>query len=90
MAGCSCLTGRSPGSVFGLTRREEASGSFMTMLALRVRRPSSVSYSSGFMGSKASDPEEREREPDDEDVTISIFLGIQELPWRREKAGGGG
>ncbi|KAE8814144.1 hypothetical protein D1007_08565 [Hordeum vulgare] len=86
-ARCSCLTGRSPGSVFSLTSREEAPGSLMTMPVLRVRRPSGVSYDFGLMRSNAGDPEERERELDDEKVAVSILLGVQELPWRREKAG---
>ena len=49
---------------------------------------SGVSCGSGLTGSNAGDLEERE--PDDEDIPISILLGVQKLPRRREKAGGGG
>ncbi|KAE8801327.1 hypothetical protein D1007_23022 [Hordeum vulgare] len=90
MARFSCLTGRSPGSVFGLTRREEASGSLMTMPPLRVRHLNDVSYGSDLMGRSVGDPEERERELDEEDDLVSIRHGVQELSRRREKAGGGG
>ncbi|KAE8819116.1 hypothetical protein D1007_03101 [Hordeum vulgare] len=90
MARCSYLTGRSLGSVFGLTRQEEAPGSLMTMSAMRVCRPNGVSCGSGLKGRNVGDPEEPEQELDDEDDVVSIRLGVQELPRRRDKAGGGG
>ncbi|KAE8775321.1 hypothetical protein D1007_52191 [Hordeum vulgare] len=90
MSRCSFLTGRRPGSVFGLTRREEELASLKTMSMLCVRRPNIVSYNSDLTVRSADDPEEREREPDDEDIAIFILLGVRELPRRQEKAGGGG
>ncbi|KAE8813500.1 Protein TRANSPARENT TESTA 12 [Hordeum vulgare] len=93
MARRYCLTGRSPGSIFGLTRRVEESGSLMTMSVLRMHRPSGVSCCSGLTGSNAGDPEEREPEPeplDDEYIAVSILLDVEVLPWRLEKVGSGG
>ncbi|KAE8815667.1 hypothetical protein D1007_06853 [Hordeum vulgare] len=86
----SCLTGRSPGSVFGLTRRDGVPGSLMTMSSLRVHRLSCVSCGSVLTGRNANNTEEREREPDEEDAAVSIRLGVQEMPRRRKKADGGG
>ncbi|KAE8778464.1 hypothetical protein D1007_48683 [Hordeum vulgare] len=84
MARCSCLTGRSPGSFFGLMRwEEELLGSLMTISALRVRPPSGVSCGYDLTGSNDGDSKEREWEPDDKDVVNYILLGVQELPRRR-------
>ncbi|KAE8805939.1 hypothetical protein D1007_17945 [Hordeum vulgare] len=90
MARCSSLTGRSPGSVFGLTRREEAPGSLMMMSALCVRCPSGVFCGSGLTGRNTGDTEEWEWDPDGDHDAVSIRLGVRELPHRRENAGGGG
>ncbi|KAE8795490.1 hypothetical protein D1007_29721 [Hordeum vulgare] len=85
------LEGRNVGSVFGLMRREEASGSLVMKPPLRVHRPSGISCGSGLTGRSAGDPpKERERDPDEVDDPVSIRLGIQELPRRREKTDGGG
>ena len=62
----------------------------MVMSVLRVRRPNGISCGFGLTGSNACNPNERELEPDDEDVAVTIRLGDQELPRQWEKDGGAG
>src|SRR4051812_24621578 len=80
MASCSFFTGSKPGSVFSLTRREgEGEGrppSLMTRAPPQGRRPSGVSCGSGLTGRSAGEPEEREPEPDDEEVHVFIRRGV--------------
>ncbi|KAE8766379.1 hypothetical protein D1007_62402 [Hordeum vulgare] len=90
MSRCSCLTGRSVGSVLGLMTPENKPPLLMTLPLVRVRHPSGVSSSFGLTRRSAGDPEEREREPDKEEDAVSMRLGIQELLRHREKDGGAG
>ena len=88
MATCSFFTGRKPGSVFGLTRRLEEGEGRLPSLMMRagalvddegtaaVRRPSGVSCGSGLTGRSAGEPEEREPNPDEEEVAVSIRRGV--------------
>ena len=91
MASCYFFTGSSPGSAFGRTRQEEGGEgprppSLITRATPWVWRLSGVSSGSGLMGRSAGEPEERE--PDDEELAVSIHRDVKELSQRQEKEGG--
>ena len=57
----------------------------MRTLELRVRALTGVSWGSGLTGRRQGEPPDEEEAP-----PVSMRLGVQELPRRREKEGGAG